>query len=168
MRRLLTTVAVLLITATTASAQSYMGWRKMVCGPGTWPCSATAQLEPRGERAMLTYRPNRAGTLHAAYLGAVRVGYVEARPNGRWIYQSIFVRPEGGCYCGRVDSDEEARSCLLAATKQWVTEAGLRRVEDEVREERVRDLFGRSADRCGGHTPGKSNVRQPKKRAPSH
>lgn len=33
---------VLLLLVSPASAQSYMGWRDMKCGPGTWPCPVPA------------------------------------------------------------------------------------------------------------------------------
>jgi hypothetical protein len=64
--------------------------------------------------------------MHAAYLANVRVGYVEERVNGRWIYQLIFIRPEGGAYLGRADSEDEAKEMLTKCIEHWLDEANLR------------------------------------------
>lgn len=75
----------------------------------------------------ITYRLNRAGNLQAAYLGSVRVGYVENRPAPRrWIWQTIFVRPEGGGYWGKEASEEDAKDALHAAAVHWTECAELR------------------------------------------
>lgn len=75
---------------------------------------------------MITYRPNRTGTLQAAYLGTVRVGYVEERASGQWIWQTIFVRPEGGGYNGKEDDETTAKACLERAVRHWMDCARLR------------------------------------------
>lgn len=75
---------------------------------------------------ILTYRPNKTNTIYAAYLGSVRVGYVERRPNS-WLYQTSLLRPEGGSYSGRVDSEIEARDELVKCVLHWIQCAKLRR-----------------------------------------
>lgn len=75
----------------------------------------------------LQYRTNQSGTLHAAYLGAVRVGYVERRPNSIYMWQAIFVRPEGGAYVGKEDDEQIAKEELRKAVLHWIESAGLAR-----------------------------------------
>lgn len=76
---------------------------------------------------MITYRPNRTGTLQAAYLGTVRVGYVEQRAlAGAWIWQTIFVRPEGGGYNGKEDNEDSAKDALEKAVRHWLDCANLK------------------------------------------
>lgn len=77
---------------------------------------------------MITYRSNRTGTLHAAYLGSVRVGYVEMRspyPRSGWLWQLILLRPEGGALLGVADTDDDARAALRTALDYWLQCAGL-------------------------------------------
>lgn len=75
----------------------------------------------------LQYRANRSGTLHAAYLGACRVGYVERRANGTHLWQAIFVRPEGGAYVGKEDDEQSAKDALLKSVIHWIESTGLSR-----------------------------------------
>jgi hypothetical protein len=76
-------------------------------------------------RRALTYRSNASGTLRAAYLGRVRVGYVERRKYERWLWQAILLRPEGGAYHGVEDTEEEARESLEQSVHNWLVEAGI-------------------------------------------
>ncbi len=78
---------------------------------------------------MITYRANRAGTLQAAYVGTVRVGYVECLnptfPSPHWRWQLILLRPEGGAYFGKTDTEEDAKDVLLQSFTHWLACAGL-------------------------------------------
>ncbi len=77
---------------------------------------------------MLTYRPNRDGSLHAAYLGTVRIGYVERRAYDRWLWQLSLLSPEGGYPRGIVDNEEDASAQLAPHLDRWLNCAKLRRV----------------------------------------
>ncbi len=78
-------------------------------------------IEKGPSRAFLTWRASRDGSLEAAYLGACRVGYANAR--GLW--WTSLVRPEGGVALGRAASPEAARAALADAVGVWVAAAGL-------------------------------------------
>lgn len=88
----------------------------------------TNMLRETHPETVLQYRSNRANTLHAAYLGSVRVGYVETRPFGRVLWQTILVRPEGGCYCGKEDDLESAKEALSRAVHHWLISANLQEI----------------------------------------
>jgi hypothetical protein len=90
---------------------------------------------------IITYRSNKADTLRAAYIGTVRVGYVEKRNsflNTGWRWQLILLRPEGGAYWGFEDDEDEAKIELTKAMNHWLACAGLQPTEK-------RDDAGRGA-----------------------
>ncbi len=74
---------------------------------------------------MITYRSNKSGTLHAAYLHLVRVGYVERRLNNKWRWQLIFLQPNGGAYYGGADDEDGAKDELARNLQHWIDCAGL-------------------------------------------
>jgi hypothetical protein len=90
--------------------------------------------------------------MHAAYLANVRVGYVEERVNGRWIYQLIFIRPEGGAYMGRASSEDEAKEMLSACVAHWLDEANLRGASHDKETKEVKRRAPRSQTRRGKRT----------------
>ena len=74
----------------------------------------------------LTYRANRSGTLHAAYSGQCRVGYIERRQiTSRWLWQLSLIRPEGGAFFGIEEDEESARAELEKNFVYWLAVAGL-------------------------------------------
>lgn len=86
---------------------------------------------------MITYRANDRWTLHAAYCGSVRIGYVEDRERFTahgWRWQLILLQPEGGAYWGFVSDEGEAKAALEQAFTHWLAEAGLqqRREDDDI------------------------------------
>lgn len=72
----------------------------------------------------ITYRTNSSGSLQAAYLGAVRIGYIDKKQSD-WIWQLILLRPEGGNYFGRSENEDEAKSCILTSAVHWLDAANL-------------------------------------------
>lgn len=105
---------------------------------------------------MITYRANERGTLHAAYCGAVRIGYVEDRERftaAGWRWQLIMLQPEGGAYWGFVNDEIEAKQELEKAFTHWMSSAGLikensddpRRTDKGIRVAAQRDIGGDEA-----------------------
>lgn len=74
---------------------------------------------------MITWRSSRSNSLHAAYLGEVRVGYVEQTLTRRFRMQLIFLQPGGNSYFGVFDTEEDARAALLVSVEHWLDAAGL-------------------------------------------
>jgi hypothetical protein len=96
----------------------------------------------------IVYKSSRSGTLHAAYLGSVRVGYVEQRRHDRFWWQLIFLRPEGGAYFGREGDEQEAKAELEKAVLHWTECAQLqskKELDNEISSPRDSDLFGDTA-----------------------
>jgi hypothetical protein len=73
----------------------------------------------------LTFRAGRDGLTSAAYLGAVRVGYVMIRASGEATWWSTLLQPSGGGYKGIAESGEAAREDLAVAVNEWISHAGL-------------------------------------------
>lgn len=82
---------------------------------------------------LLSYRANRAGTLHAVYRGAVRIGYL-AQGTQRiaggeqiqdWTWNLYLLRERGGGYMGRCPTLDEARMQCRRAVLEWVRSARL-------------------------------------------
>lgn len=76
----------------------------------------------------LTYRSSPSNHIHAAYLGRVRIGYVEERtryPQQGWLWQLSLVHPHGGVYMGKADTRDEAEDMLERSLKHWMTEANV-------------------------------------------
>ena len=78
-----------------------------------------------GDAVTITYRSNKTGTLHAAYCGACRVGYVEMGMF-QWRWQLIVLKPEGGAYWGRGEDEQDAKDRLEKNFQHWMTSAGLK------------------------------------------
>lgn len=83
--------------------------------------------------ALLTWKKSNTGNLLAAYRGEVRVGYVchskSSRPGSKappWTWELSLMKPEGGHYVGRVQSEAEAQEALVLAFKAWMVHAQLR------------------------------------------
>ena len=74
---------------------------------------------------MLTYKPNKTATLHAAYRGSVRVGYVAESTRGGYTWNLYMLRPAGGGYMGRCDTMEKARQEMSESFLSWMRCADL-------------------------------------------
>lgn len=110
----------------------------------------------------LVYRTSPNGRVHAAYLGSCRVGYVEERDNGRWMWQSIFLRPTGGAYFGKESDEGSAKALLEMSVHHWLVEAGLQLKEksDATIESRDHDQGAEAAGRDEReHRPARSGSR---------
>ena len=73
----------------------------------------------------LTYKRNKMGTLQAAYAGSVRVGYVEASDEYRWIWSLNTIQPKGGRASGIEETEHMAKLKLEFQWAKWVEAAGL-------------------------------------------
>lgn len=76
---------------------------------------------------MLTWRSSTSGKLHAAYLGAVRVGYAEEGTRDGWTWSLSLLQPSGGAYRGRASTVEEAKALANVSAMDWIRHAGLTR-----------------------------------------
>lgn len=95
---------------------------------------STSTTPPRDEappRAALTYRSNKSGSLHAAYCGKCRVGYVEERATRRHRWQLSLVSHDGHYTFGVDDSAATARESLERAFHYWLGNASLKQVTTE-------------------------------------
>jgi hypothetical protein len=77
---------------------------------------------------MISWRTSSHGTLHAAYLGRVRVGYVAEVTSAKFCghrWGLNLLRPEGGHYTGRSDLLEEAKVEMERCLREWLEAVGL-------------------------------------------
>lgn len=74
----------------------------------------------------ITYKSAPSGRIQAAYIGIVRIGYVEQRGTGRWLWQLSLTRPVGGIPLGTEDDEDSAKDELAKALAFWIDCAGLR------------------------------------------
>jgi hypothetical protein len=70
-------------------------------------------------------RSNQSGSLHAVYLGGVRVGYIQVReePREGYTWTLSLLRPTGGGYMG---TGEHVESCMLqirSSIQEWLNAA---------------------------------------------
>jgi hypothetical protein len=75
---------------------------------------------------MISYRPNRGGTVQAAYSANVRVGYIDCADENRWIWSLNLIQPGGGRATGIVESEPQAKQAMSDALVKWVNAAGLK------------------------------------------
>ena len=80
---------------------------------------------------MITYKSNPRGTVQAALIGAVRVGYVDHSDDKRWIWSLNVIQPGGGRATGITETQEEAKQALSDALVKWVEAAGLQFQEEQ-------------------------------------
>ena len=74
---------------------------------------------------MITYKSNPRGTVQAAIIGAVRVGYVDHSDDKRWIWSLNMIQPGGGRATGIEQTQEDAKQALSDALVKWVDAADL-------------------------------------------
>jgi hypothetical protein len=74
---------------------------------------------------ILDYRRNKAGTVQAAYSGAVRVGYIECSDERRWLWSLNVIRAGGGRDSGIVESEPLAKDAMKRHWTAWLDAAGL-------------------------------------------
>jgi len=74
---------------------------------------------------MLTYRANPSKTKFAIYSGACRLGYIDERSRGGYIWQLSMLRPEGGIYTGAADDLDKAKQDAQDAFAIWCQSARL-------------------------------------------
>lgn len=80
----------------------------------------------------LTYRASPANTAHAAYQGAIRVGYVvKSSSRGDWIAYLNVLGTTGGYPTARRATLEEAKSALQLMFLAWLGEANLTEIPNE-------------------------------------
>jgi hypothetical protein len=77
---------------------------------------------------MINYRANKTKTLHAAYRGACRVGYVGHNPRPHvepWTWELRMLGPAGDHPMGRATTFETAQVALETAFEEWMMHAQL-------------------------------------------
>lgn len=88
--------------------------------------TSRGEVVAAGASRFLTYRANKGDTLHAAYRGDVRVGYVTVYGSKRVMWNLIFLRPVGGQYMGWSPSLDQAKIDQEAAIREWTKHALLK------------------------------------------
>lgn len=74
---------------------------------------------------MITLKSAPNGQKHAAYSELCRIGYIDARESGGWVWHVYLVKPEGGSYMGVVGSVDVALREIETAFASWCRAAGL-------------------------------------------
>lgn len=96
--------------------------------PKVKPTRGKRPPEPTLPVALLTFKRSPRGNTIAACRADVRVGYAElstTRDNPTWVWWLSLLKPVGGQYSGRCETDQEAKDALLAAFQSWIDHAQL-------------------------------------------
>jgi hypothetical protein len=90
---------------------------------------------------VITYKRNKSNTVQAAHSGSVRIGYIDASDEHRWIWSLNMIQPGGGRATGIEENEQAAKQAIADALVKWVNAAGLEFKEQQNAEPQ------RSADR---------------------
>lgn len=74
---------------------------------------------------MITLKSSASERSHAIYAGLCRIGYIQARNQGGFLWNISLVDPKGGAAVGVADDLETARRDVARAFAAWCEAAGL-------------------------------------------